>query len=88
MPNKIAYTLPVVFAFKLNGGWRFCVDYRKLNRIIEKDKYPLPLINKTFYRIIRAKVFTKLDIRHAFHRIRMHPDSEELTAFGTRYRAY
>ena len=88
VPSKAAYTSPVLFAPKPNGGWRFCVDYRKLNRITEKDKYPSPLIEETFRRITKAKVFTKLDIRHAFHRIRMHPDSEELTAFGTRYGAY
>ena len=88
VPSKAAYTSPVLFAPKPNGGWRFCVDYRKLNRITEKDKYPSPLIDETFRRITGAKVFTKLDIRHAFHRIRMHPDSEALTAFGTRYGAY
>ena len=88
MPSKAAYTSPVLFTPKLNSGWRFCVDYRKLNRITEKDKYPSPLIDKTFRRIIRAKVFTRLDIRHVFHRIRMHLNSEELTAFGIRYGAY
>ena len=88
MPSKITYTSPVLFIPKLNGGWRFCVDYRKLNRITKKDKYSSPLINKTFRRIIKTKVFTKLDIRYAFHRIYIHPDLEELTAFGTHYRAY
>ena len=64
------------------------MDYRKLNRITKKDKYPLPLINKTFRRITRAKVFIKLDIQYVFHRIYIHPDLEELTAFGMRYGAY
>ena len=64
------------------------MDYQKLNRITKKDKYPLPLIDKTFRQITKAKVFIKLNIRHAFHRIRMHPDSEVLTAFGTYYKAY
>ena len=88
MPSKIIYTSPILFTPKLNSGWRFCVDYRKLNRIIEKDKYPLPLIDEIFRRIIRAKVFTKLNIWHAFYRICMHPDSEELTAFGMCYGVY
>ena len=88
MPSKVTYTLPILFTLKLNGGWRFCVDYRKLNRIIKKDKYPLPLIDKTFRRITKAKVFTKLNIRHVFHRICIHPDSEKLIAFGTYYGAY
>ena len=64
MINKITYTLPVLFTPKLNGGWRFCVNYWKLNRIYKKDKYLLLLIDKIFRRIIRAKVFIKLDIRH------------------------
>ena len=88
IPSKAAYTSPVLFASKPNGEWRFYVDYRKLNRIIEKDKYLLPLIDKTFRRFTKAKVFIKLNIRHVFHRICMHLDSEKLTAFGTRYRAY
>ena len=64
------------------------MDYRKINRITEKYKYPLPLIDKTFYRITKAKVFTKLNIRHAFYRIRIHPDSKALTTFGIRYGVY
>ena len=64
------------------------MDYRKLNRITKKDKYPLPLIDKTFRRIIKTKVFIKLNIRYAFYRICIHPNSEELTAFGMRYGAY
>ena len=88
MPSKITYTLPVLFTPKPNNGWRFCVNYPKLNRIVKKDKYPSPLINKTFRRIIKAKVFIKLNIRHVFHRICIHPDSKELTAFGTHYKAY
>ena len=88
MPSKIAYTLLVLFTLKLNSGWRFYVDYRKLNRITEKNKYLLPLINKTFRRIIKTKVFTKLNIRYVFYRIYIHLDSEELITFGTYYRVY
>ena len=88
MLNKIIYTLPVLFTLKLNGGWRFCVDYRKLNCILKKDKYLLPLINKTFRCIIKIKVFTKLDIRYVFYRIRIYLNSKELIAFGMRYGAY
>ena len=64
------------------------MDYRKLNCIIKKDKYPLPLIDETFNRIIKTKVFTKLDIRHVFHYIYIHLNSEELIAFSTHYEAY
>ena len=64
------------------------MDYRRLNQIMCKDKYPAPLIDKIFRRIAKAKVYTKLDIRYVFHRIRMHPELEELMAFKIHYGAY
>ena len=60
---------PVLFAKKPGGGLRFCVDYRGLNKISRKDRYPLPRINETFERISRAKWFTKLNVITAFHKI-------------------
>ena len=68
-PSQAPYASPVLFVKKPNGGLQFCIDYRKLNAITRKDRYPLPLIDETLARISRAKVFTKLDIRQAFHRI-------------------
>ncbi|KAK6582321.1 hypothetical protein PZA11_004729 [Diplocarpon coronariae] len=59
-----------------------------LNNLTRKDRYPLPLIDETLARLAGAQIFTKLDIRQAFHRIRMDPESEELTTFRTRYGAY
>jgi hypothetical protein len=73
---------------KPNGVLRFCIDFRTLNALICKDRYPLPLIDETLVRLAKAKVFTKLDIRQAFYRIRMDPTSEEYTTFRTRYGAY
>jgi hypothetical protein len=87
-PSQAPYASPVLFVRKADGSLRFCIDYRKLNAITRKDRYPLPLIDETLARISRAKVFTKLDIRQAFHRIRVDPDSEDLTTFRTRYGSY
>lgn len=87
-PSDSPWAAPVLFAVKPNGGLRFCVDYRKLNAVTKKDRYPLPLIDETLARISQAKIFTKIDIRQAFHRIRIKPDHEELTTFRTRYGAY
>jgi transposase InsO family protein len=87
-PSQAPFACPVLFVKKPNGGLRFCIDFRKLNLLTRKDRYPLPLIEETLARLSRARIFTKLDIRQAFHRIRMHPDSEELTTFRTRYGAY
>lgn len=79
---------PVLFARKPGGGLRFCVDYRGLNAITRKDRYPLPLINETLERIGKAKWFTKLDIIAAFHKIRIAEGDEWKTAFRTRYGLY
>ncbi|QSS72061.1 hypothetical protein I7I50_03115 [Histoplasma capsulatum G186AR] len=79
---------PVLFAKKPGGGLRFCVDYRGLNKITRKDRYPLPLINETLERIGKAKWFTKLDISAAFYKIRINEGDEWLTAFRTRYGLY
>jgi hypothetical protein len=75
-------------ASKPDGGLRFCVDYRKLNALTKKDRYPLPLIEEVFERLSKAKIFTKLDIRQGFHRIRMSSESEDLTTFRCRYGIY
>ena len=88
VPSQAPHASPTLFVKKPNGGLRFCIDFRKLNNLTRKDRYPIPLIEETLDRLARAKVYTKLDIRQAFHRIRMHPDSEELTTFRTRYGAY
>jgi len=63
------FASPVLFVRKLGGGLRFCVNYRKLNAITKKDRYPLPLIKETLAQIIGAKFLTKINIRHAFNRI-------------------
>ena len=79
---------PVLFVKKPGGGLRFCVDYRGLNAITVKNRYPLPLISETLDRLSRAKVFTKLDIISAFNRLRIREGDEELIAFRTRFRLF
>ena len=79
---------PILFVKKPGGGLRFCVDYRSLNAITKKDRYPLPLINDTLERISKATWFTKLDVIAAFHKIRIEEGSEWMTAFRTGYRLF
>lgn len=81
VPSSSPYASPILMAKKPGGGLRFCVDYRRLNSLTRKDRYPLPLIDEVFERISKAKIFTKLDIRRGFHRIRMHRESSDLTTF-------
>jgi hypothetical protein len=65
--SKAPFTSLVLFIYKLGGGLRFYMDYCKLNAIIRKDAYPLPLINETLTQIIRAKYLTKINIHYAFN---------------------
>jgi hypothetical protein len=88
VPSNAPYASPILMAKKPGGGLRFCVDYRKLNSLTRKDRYPLPLIDEVFERISKAKIFTKLDIQQGFHQIRMHQDSADLTTFRCRYRTF
>ncbi|MBD2359459.1 DDE-type integrase/transposase/recombinase [Tolypothrix sp. FACHB-123] len=76
---------PVLLVKKAGGGWRFCCDYRALNRLAEQDRYPLPLIKETLRSLSGATWFTKLDVRAAFHRLRMARGHEKYTAFRTRF---
>jgi hypothetical protein len=79
---------PVLFVKKPGGGLRFCVDYRGLNAITCKDRYPLPLISETLRSLSKARWFTKLDVIAAFHKIRIKEGDEWKTAFRTRYGLY
>lgn len=76
---------PVLFVKKPGGGLRFCVDYRALNAITRKDRYPLPLITETLRSLSRARWYTKVDVIAAFHKIRIKEGDEWKTAFRTRY---
>jgi hypothetical protein len=67
---------------------RFCVNYRGLNDITVKNRYPIPLIRETLDRLSRAKYFSKLDIIAAFNTIRIKEGNEWKTAFNTRYGQY
>src|SRR5450631_2095046 len=78
----------ILFIQKPSKGLRLYIDFRKLNAITRKDRYPLPLLDEVLSRMSRAKVFTKLDIRAAFNKIRIAEDSKELTSFRTRYSQY
>ena len=79
---------PVLFAKKPGSGLRFCIDYRGLNAITRKDRYPLPLIKETLNALGRARWLTKLDVSLVFHRIRIAKGEEWKTAFRTRYGLY
>jgi Reverse transcriptase (RNA-dependent DNA polymerase)/RNase H-like domain found in reverse transcriptase/Integrase zinc binding domain/Chromo (CHRromatin Organisation MOdifier) domain/Integrase core domain len=76
---------PILFVKKKDGSLRLCVDYRGLNNITVKNRHPLPLISETLDRLVGAAVYTKLDLRDAYHRIRIAEKDVWKTAFRTRY---
>lgn len=79
---------PILFVPKKDGSLRLCVDYRGLNAITIKNRYPLPLIGETIDRLAGARIYTQLDLRDAYHRIRIKDGDEWKTAFRTRYGHY
>uniref|UniRef100_A0A8C5PUW8 ribonuclease H n=1 Tax=Leptobrachium leishanense TaxID=445787 RepID=A0A8C5PUW8_9ANUR len=78
----------IFFIEKKDGGLRPCVDYRELNRVTVKNRYPLPLIPELMERMQTATIFTKLDLKGAYNLIRIRKDDEWKTAFRTRYGHY
>ena len=84
-PSTSPAGAPILFVPKKDGTLRLCVDYRGLNAITIKNRYPLPLISETLDRLAGAKYYTKLDLRNAYHRIRIKEGDEWKTAFRTRY---
>jgi hypothetical protein len=79
---------PVLFVKKKDGSLRLCVDFRGLNQITKKDRYPLPLIADLLDSPSRAKVYTKIDLRSAYHLVWIAEGDEWKTAFQTRYGSY
>ena len=68
--------VPILFVFKKGGELRLCVNYRNLNAIIIKNRYFLSLITKTLNCLCEVKRFTKLNLKNAYHRIRIKKDDE------------
>ncbi|TIA47146.1 hypothetical protein D6C77_10332 [Aureobasidium pullulans] len=87
-PSASLAAAPVLLVRKPGGGMRFCVDYRGLNDITIKNRYPIPLIRETLDRLAKAKYFSKFDIIAAFNNIRVKEGDEWKTAFNTRYGQY
>ncbi|RYP44155.1 hypothetical protein DL768_009354 [Monosporascus sp. mg162] len=84
-PSRSPAGAPVLFVPKPGGKLRLCVDYRGLNKITRKDRTALPLVSEILDRLSKAVIYTKLDLKDAYHRLRIREGDEWKTAFRTKY---
>ena len=87
-PNSSPWGSPAIFVDKKDGSLRMCVDYRQLNDVTIKNKYPLPTIDDLFDQLSGAKVFSKIDLRTGYYQLKIKKEDIPKTAFTTRYGLY
>jgi hypothetical protein len=87
-PSSSPWEASVLFVQKKDGSQKMCVDYRSLNDVTVKNKYPLPRIEDLFDQMRGARVFSKIDLRSGYHQMRIRPSDIPKTAFSTRYGLY
>jgi hypothetical protein len=87
-PSSSPWGYPALFVNKKDQSLRLCLDYRPLNVITIKNKYPLPRIDIVFDQLASAKVFSKVDLHSGYHQIKIHLEDVPKTTFSTRYGLY
>jgi len=87
-PSVSPWGAPVLLVKKKDGSMRLCVDYRQLNKVTIKNRYPLRRIDDLMDQLVGAEVFSKIDLRSRYHHIRVKAEDISKTAFRTRYEHY
>ncbi|GJW17527.1 putative reverse transcriptase domain-containing protein [Tanacetum coccineum] len=87
-PSTSPWGAPVLFVKKKDGSFKMCMDYRELNKLTIKNRYPLPRIDDLFYQLQGSSVYSKIDLRSDYHQLRVRDEDLPKTAFRTRYRHY
>ncbi|GJU71577.1 putative reverse transcriptase domain-containing protein [Tanacetum coccineum] len=87
-PSSSPWGAPILFVKKKDGSFRMCIDYRKLNKLTVKNRYPLPRIDDLFDQLQGSSIYSKIDLRSGYHQLRVREEDIPKTAFRTRYGHY
>ncbi|GJS56910.1 putative reverse transcriptase domain-containing protein [Tanacetum coccineum] len=87
-PSTSPWGAPILFVKKKDGSFRMCIDYRELNKLTIKNRYPLPRIDDLFDQLQGSSVYSKIDLRSGYHQLRVRDEDIPKTAFRTRYGHY
>ena len=87
-PSFSPWGAPVLFIKKKDRSFRMCINYRELNKLTIKNRYPLPRIDDLFDQLQGANYFSKIDLRSGYHQLRVLKEDVPKTAFRTRYGHY
>ncbi|GJZ05220.1 putative reverse transcriptase domain-containing protein [Tanacetum coccineum] len=87
-PSSSPWGAPILFVKKKDGSFRMCIDYRELNKLTVKNRYPLPRIDDLFDQLQGSNIYSKIDLRSGYHQLRVREEDIPKTAFRTRYGHY
>ncbi|KAI3776070.1 hypothetical protein L1987_45831 [Smallanthus sonchifolius] len=87
-PSYSPWGAPVLFVKKKDGSFRMCIDYRELNKLTNKKRYPLPRLDDLFDQLQGSTCFSKIDLRSGYHQLRVQEEDIPKAAFRTRYGHY